>query len=79
MVGSKCAEFGYTQWKSLRSQSIECQTTMPSHTSVFRKFIYFLAETKRYWMTPILIVLLLVAGLLILGGTSAAPFIYTLF
>jgi hypothetical protein len=52
---------------------------MPESTSLIRRFMLFLGETKRYWMTPILIVLLLVAGLLILGGTSAAPFIYTLF
>jgi hypothetical protein len=52
---------------------------MPKRTSIFREFMLFLAETKSYWMAPILIVLLLLAGLLILGGTSAAPFIYTLF
>jgi hypothetical protein len=52
---------------------------MPKRTSIFRELRLFLSETKNYWMAPILIVLLLLAGLLILGGTSAAPFIYTLF
>jgi uncharacterized protein DUF5989 len=52
---------------------------MARRTSIFREFMMFLAETKGYWMIPILVVLLLLSGLLILGGTSAAPFIYTLF
>jgi len=39
----------------------------------------FMSETKKWWLAPILIVLLLVAVLVILGSTSAAPFIYTLF
>jgi len=39
----------------------------------------FLNETKKWWLAPILIVLLLVAALVVLGSTSVAPFIYTLF
>ena len=34
---------------------------------------------KKWWLLPILCMLLLVGCLLILGGTAAAPFIYTLF
>lgn len=43
------------------------------------EFIGFLAMNKKYWMIPILIVLLILGALILLGGTSAAPFIYTLF
>lgn len=43
------------------------------------EFIAFLASNKKWWLTPIVIVLLLVAVVLFLGGTGAAPFIYTLF
>lgn len=39
----------------------------------------FLKVTKKWWLAPILIVLLLVAVLVVLGSTSVAPFIYTLF
>ena len=42
----------------------------------------FIREHKAYWMTPIIIAVLLLAGLIILGavgGGAAAPFIYTLF
>ena len=43
------------------------------------EFILFLRTNKAYWMVPIMLVLLLLAAVLVLGGTSVAPFIYTLF
>jgi hypothetical protein len=40
----------------------------------------FLKERKKFWLTPIIIVLLLIGILVVFGGGSAmAPFIYTLF
>jgi hypothetical protein len=39
----------------------------------------FILSNKAYFIAPIIIVLLLVGALIILGGTKAAPFIYTLF
>jgi len=41
--------------------------------------VAFLLENKKWWLAPILVVLLLVGVLVVLGGTAAAPFIYTLF
>jgi Family of unknown function (DUF5989) len=38
-----------------------------------------LREHKKYWMIPVLVVLLLFAVLVVLSGSAAAPFIYTLF
>lgn len=52
---------------------------MAKRTNIVTEYVQFLKERKAYWMVPILIVLLLIALLVILGGTSAAPFIYTLF
>ena len=43
------------------------------------EFLGFMSENKVWWMTPILIVLLLVGVLLALGATGALPFVYTLF
>ncbi len=34
---------------------------------------------KKWWLTPIVLVLLALAVLIVLGGTGAAPFIYTIF
>ena len=45
----------------------------------FAEFMDFLLHNKKWWITPILIVLLFVGLLVMLGGTAAAPFIYTLF
>ena len=47
--------------------------------SFLKEFGHFLMDNKKWWMIPILSVLLLVAVLLIVGGSGVAPFIYTLF
>lgn len=46
---------------------------------VVREFILFLKYNKKWWLTPIIIALLLIAVIVISAGTGAAPFIYTLF
>lgn len=38
----------------------------------------FLLHNKKWWLTPIFLVLMLVGVLIMLSGTAAAPFIYTL-
>ena len=50
-----------------------------SSPGIIREFVDFLRYNKKWWLTPILLVLLLVGTLIVLGGTAAAPFIYTLF
>lgn len=44
-----------------------------------KEIAIFLRDTRKWWLTPILIALLLATALILLGGTAAAPFIYTLF
>jgi hypothetical protein len=39
----------------------------------------FVLTHKRYMLIPVIIMLLLAGLLVLLGGTKAAPFIYTLF
>lgn len=39
----------------------------------------FLKQTKKWWLLPILAVLLLFAVLMLISATAAGPFIYTLF
>jgi len=40
----------------------------------------FMKVRKKFWLLPIVVVLLLLGGLLILAqGSAVAPFIYTLF
>lgn len=45
----------------------------------FREFYDFLRENKKWWLFPIVAVLLLLGLLMLAGGTGAAPFIYSLF
>lgn len=45
----------------------------------FGEFVDFIVNNKKWWLTPLLIALLLIGTLVVLGGTGAAPFIYTLF
>jgi uncharacterized protein DUF5989 len=39
----------------------------------------FLRQNKKWWLTPIVIAVLLLGVLVFFAGTGAAPFIYTLF
>ncbi len=50
-----------------------------SRESIVSEFIYFLGTNKKWWLTPIILVLGLVGLLVVLGASGAAPFIYTLF
>jgi len=44
------------------------------------EIIDFLRTRKKYWLAPIIFVLLLFGGLIVLTqGSAVAPFIYTLF
>jgi len=43
------------------------------------EFVYFLSQNKKWWLAPILIVIGMVGLLVVLAGSGAAPFIYTLF
>tara|TARA_Y100001980_G_C14228696_1_gene81901 strand:- start:385 stop:534 length:150 start_codon:yes stop_codon:yes gene_type:complete len=46
----------------------------------FVEFWNFIRVRKKYWLIPILIVLVLFGGLIVLSqGSAVAPFIYTLF
>lgn len=48
-------------------------------THLLAEFWIFLKHNKKWWLLPILIVLLLMGLLVLLGGTAIAPFIYPLF
>jgi len=43
------------------------------------EFWDFLKARKKWWLFPIILMLLLAGTLIVLGQTAAAPFIYTLF
>lgn len=43
------------------------------------EIVDFLRHNKKWWLAPIIVFLLCLGVLAILGGTGAAPFIYTIF
>tara|TARA_B100000900_G_C20537798_1_gene699094 strand:- start:422 stop:571 length:150 start_codon:yes stop_codon:yes gene_type:complete len=48
--------------------------------SFLREFINFMRIRKKYWLVPIILVLLIFGGIIVLTqGTAVAPFIYTIF
>ena len=46
---------------------------------IVKEFFAMLRQNKKYWLIPIIVILLLFGLLVISGGTALAPFIYTLF
>ncbi len=51
-----------------------------SKIAVLKEFLDFLRIRKRYWLAPIVIMLVLLGMLIVFAQTSVvAPFIYTLF
>ncbi|MEW6132427.1 MAG: DUF5989 family protein [Pseudomonadota bacterium] len=48
--------------------------------SIFRELWEFMRVRKKFWLLPIILIMVLLGGLLILAqGSAVAPFIYTLF
>ena len=40
----------------------------------------FMRERKKFWLAPVILVMVLLGGLIVLAqGSAVAPFIYTLF
>lgn len=50
-----------------------------SRLKLVRELFTFLWREKLWWITPFVIVLLLLGLLAIIGGTPIGPFVYTLF
>ena len=49
-------------------------------TAFFKELWAFMQERKKFWLLPIILVLLIFGALLVLTeGSAVAPFIYTLF
>ena len=55
------------------------QAAAQEQCSLASEFLMFLADNKKWWLLPILIVLGLIGLLALVVGTGAAPFIYTIF
>ena len=45
----------------------------------FREFLMYLRESRKWWLIPIVIILLLASALVFVSGSAIGPFIYPLF
>jgi hypothetical protein len=52
---------------------------MKDRPSLVGEFWTFLKQNKKWWLIPMLLVMLVLAGLVLFSGSPVAPFIYTLF
>ena len=48
-------------------------------SGLFGELWSFMSPNTKWWLTPIVLMLLILGALILIGGTGAAPFIYTLF
>ncbi|MBT8062376.1 MAG: hypothetical protein KJO85_06800 [Gammaproteobacteria bacterium] len=47
---------------------------------LIKDFAAFMGERKKFWLAPIIAIMLLLGVLIVVaGGSSLAPFIYTIF
>ena len=61
------------------SQSDFARQGTMKRQSFFSEYLYFLKTNKKWWMLPLLLLMLAFGVLMVMASTGAAPFIYTLF
>ena len=44
--------------------------------NILVEFWYFLRYNKKWWLAPIIVMLLMIGGLVVMSGSALAPFIY---
>jgi hypothetical protein len=64
--------------KSNQGMTFAEQAARPQ-AGFFGEFWHFLRNNKKWWITPIVVILLGFGVLVLLGSSAIAPFIYTLF
>ena len=66
-------------------QTPETNSSRASHRknetlALIKEFFHFLRERKKYWLLPIVFIMILLGGLILLTSNPIiAPFIYTIF
>ena len=57
----------------------EFEKVAKKNSSIVGDFIDYLKANKKWWLLPIILLFLFLGALAVIGGSGAAPFIYTLF
>ncbi|MBN2703131.1 MAG: hypothetical protein JXR23_02875 [Pontiellaceae bacterium] len=48
-------------------------------SNIVREFLDFLRHNKKWWLLPIILILLLMGLFILISGTALAPFLYPIF
>jgi hypothetical protein len=64
--------------KTSQAESFNRQASL-QRSSFVAEYFYLLRKTGKWWLLPMIVLLLGLGALMILSSTAAAPFIYTLF
>jgi hypothetical protein len=62
-----------------RNEDFAAQAAERGGQTLLGELFEFMGENKKWWLAPIVVSVLALGALVLLGGTAAAPFIYTLF
>jgi hypothetical protein len=65
--------------KDKKNQNFEQIVKEEKEMGFVSELLLMLKHNKKWWLTPIILVLILFGALIIMGSSSYAPFIYTLF
>ncbi len=55
------------------------ELSQQSDPGLIKEFVEFLVHNKKWWLTPILVIMVLLTALAFLAASPVAPFIYTFF
>jgi hypothetical protein len=61
------------------SQGVDLLAGGAQRHGIVGEMVGFLKEHKKWWLAPILLSVVVLGVLVLLAGSAAAPFIYTLF
>jgi hypothetical protein len=61
-----------------QSDELMRQASLPEQ-SVSAELLDFVKYNKKWWLVPLVVMLLLIGGVIIFGSSVAGPFLYTLF
>ena len=64
---------------AVTDNEFETAAQSASDQGLVQEFWAFLCQNKKWWLLPIIVTVLLLGALVMLSGSAAAPFIYTMF
>ena len=79
-MSNRCDNLYFSFGDRSKSSSLGFLATTSRRVGIAGELLSFFARNKRWWMLPVILVVLFSALLIILGQSSAlAPFVYALF